>query len=658
MVQWDIDGELVFGCKTVLTFANGFVVGPATRPPSCDNEPDDPPVKKCCYENMCTENYTATPTTTATTAATTATTATTTATTALASTSSSITSTVSTSLAVTISMPLVAAFVLFSLAAFLVYKLYRRSGAVPPDDKLSRSSSMAGGDDEAGLSSGGALSSGRQGVGRLAARSLADAIDLDKTISLGCGAYGTVYKGVWRDRQVAVKLFTDERAFRWEHDILSVFNLSHRSIVEFFGADMVCGESSITQYWLITEYYQLGSLQRYLCEEAFSLVDTSKPCSAGRAPERATSVRHCTCDLGDHGNRECSRRCSSNTGQQPGSPSAVFPQHERELLSLVRTIVSGVDYLHTSVSRRMAVLGDVARTPHCKQGAPYSSGIPAADHPGFAKPIMAHRDLKSANVLVRSDRTCVLADFSLAAFLDPSSNRVQHPLHLAKQHGTNRYLPPEILSGTAGNDMKSMHQQDIYSMGLTLWEIVNCCPVKGRMNATYALPYGQELNKGNPSIDEVRQIVCDYALRPAMPNQWSQSQTLTKLQSILKSSWDADPQRRPTSTAVARQVEGLRSSLPDAAMPCHGMGSRSSASPRPPACAESFAALQGDVHGCPGKDPSTPAALPASMASVCWNADQSHSDGPSNDSSQTGANNSHASPPFMQVKPTFVSVEV
>ena len=47
----------MFDCKTVLTFANGFVVGPGTRPPSCDNEPDDPPVKKCCYENMCTENY-------------------------------------------------------------------------------------------------------------------------------------------------------------------------------------------------------------------------------------------------------------------------------------------------------------------------------------------------------------------------------------------------------------------------------------------------------------------------------------------------------------------------------------------------------------------------------------------------------------------------
>ena len=135
-------------------------------------------------------------------------------------------------------------------------------------------------------------------------------------------------------------------------------------------------------------------------------------------------------------------------------------------------------------------------------------------------------------------------------------------------------------------------------------------------------------------------------------------QTLTKLQSILKSSWDADPQRRPTSTAVAQQVEGLGSSLLDATVPCHGTDSRSSASPRTPACAESFAALQGDVHGRPGKDPSTPTALPASMASVCWNADQSHSDGPSNDSSQTGANNSHVSPPFMQVKPTFVSVEV
>ena len=72
--------------------------------------------------------------------------------------------------------------------------------------------------------------------------------------------------------------------------------------------------------------------------------------------------------------------------------------------------------------------------------------------------------LKNSQCLLRNRPTFILL-FPLFPFM--------------QQHGTNRYLPPEILSGTAGNDMKSMHQQDIYSMGLTLWEIVNCCPVKG-----------------------------------------------------------------------------------------------------------------------------------------------------------------------------------
>lgn len=60
-----------------------------------------------------------------------------------------------------------------------------------------------------------------------------------------------------------------------------------------------------------------------------------------------------------------------------------------------------------------------------------------------AKPAIAHRDLKSKNILVRENGTCVIADFGLA---------VMHNQHTAvvdlgsnPRVGTKRYMSPEIL---------------------------------------------------------------------------------------------------------------------------------------------------------------------------------------------------------------------
>lgn len=60
-----------------------------------------------------------------------------------------------------------------------------------------------------------------------------------------------------------------------------------------------------------------------------------------------------------------------------------------------------------------------------------------------AKPAIAHRDLKSKNILVRENGTCVIADFGLAVM--HSQNSTNLDLESNPRVGTKRYMSPEIL---------------------------------------------------------------------------------------------------------------------------------------------------------------------------------------------------------------------
>lgn len=59
------------------------------------------------------------------------------------------------------------------------------------------------------------------------------------------------------------------------------------------------------------------------------------------------------------------------------------------------------------------------------------------------KPAMAHRDLKSKNILVKANGTCVIADFGLAV----THSQVTGQLDLGSNPkvGTKRYMAPEVL---------------------------------------------------------------------------------------------------------------------------------------------------------------------------------------------------------------------
>nr|CAI5856124.1 unnamed protein product [Callosobruchus analis] len=58
------------------------------------------------------------------------------------------------------------------------------------------------------------------------------------------------------------------------------------------------------------------------------------------------------------------------------------------------------------------------------------------------KPAIAHRDLKSKNILVKSNGTCAIGDLGLAVRHDVTTDTVDIPLN--NRVGTKRYMAPEV----------------------------------------------------------------------------------------------------------------------------------------------------------------------------------------------------------------------
>jgi serine/threonine protein kinase len=89
-------------------------------------------------------------------------------------------------------------------------------------------------------------------------------------------------------------------------------------------------------------------------------------------------------------------------------------------------------------------------------------------HGTMAKPAIAHRDIKSKNILIKRDLQCCIADFGLAVM--KTESKINMPTN--PRQGTKRYMAPEILSESMNmNHFDSFKQADIYALGLVMWEI-------------------------------------------------------------------------------------------------------------------------------------------------------------------------------------------
>lgn len=88
------------------------------------------------------------------------------------------------------------------------------------------------------------------------------------------------------------------------------------------------------------------------------------------------------------------------------------------------------------------------------------------------KPIIVHRDIKSANILVRLHPTLslCLADFGFAKVLPPVLTTYDFI-----QIGTYRYMAPELLELAISHTSEALCKVDIYAVGLVMWEIISQC---------------------------------------------------------------------------------------------------------------------------------------------------------------------------------------
>ncbi|XP_078621519.1 TGF-beta receptor type-1-like isoform X2 [Branchiostoma floridae x Branchiostoma japonicum] len=170
------------------------------------------------------------------------------------------------------------------------------------------------------------------------------------------------------------------------------------------------------------------------------------------------------------------------------------------------------------------------------------------------KPAIAHRDLKSKNILVKKNGQCAIADLGLAVKHDPITDSVD--IAPNNRVGTKRYMAPEVLDDTINiTHFDSFKRADVYALGLVFWEIARRCNVGG-IYEDYQLPYF-DMVPSDPSIEEMRKVVCDLRQRPSIPNRWHENEYLRVTSKVMKECWYHNGAARLTALRIKKTLAQL-----------------------------------------------------------------------------------------------------
>ncbi|XP_069472505.1 activin receptor type-1C isoform X2 [Ambystoma mexicanum] len=170
------------------------------------------------------------------------------------------------------------------------------------------------------------------------------------------------------------------------------------------------------------------------------------------------------------------------------------------------------------------------------------------------KPAIAHRDLKSKNILVKKNETCAIADLGLAVKHDSKLNTIDIPQN--PRVGTKRYMSPEILDETMNMQIfESFKRADIYSLGLVYWEIARRCSIGGAIDE-HQLPYF-DMVPSDPSLEDMRKVVCEQKLRPIIPNRWQSFEALRVMGRLMRECWYANSTARLTALRIKKSISQI-----------------------------------------------------------------------------------------------------
>lgn len=207
----------------------------------------------------------------------------------------------------------------------------------------------------------------------------------------------------------------------------------------------------------------------------------------------------------------------------------------QSLLTLVLGMASGLAYLH---------------------GEDTSSSV--------TKPIIAHRDFKSRNLLVKSNRTCCIGDFGSACSFGDS----YEPDEAKAQVGTKRYMAPEVLEGAVAFQAEAFLCIDVYALALVMWEVLSRCDASSAPVEEYCSPFEDEVGL-RPTMEDMRACVLDRKARPLIKPEWLQVEKIAHLCDTIEDCWDDDADARLTAHCVLERITQLSrresdaKSLPD-----------------------------------------------------------------------------------------------
>ncbi|XP_052746773.1 TGF-beta receptor type-1 isoform X2 [Bicyclus anynana] len=167
------------------------------------------------------------------------------------------------------------------------------------------------------------------------------------------------------------------------------------------------------------------------------------------------------------------------------------------------------------------------------------------------KPAIAHRDLKSKNILVKSNLTCVIGDLGLAVRHNVAGDSVDVPS--TNRVGTKRYMAPEVLDESMdARQFDPYKRSDVYSLGLVLWEAARRCEPPD----DYQPPY-HDCVPPDPSLDDMRRAVCQERRRPALPARWQAQPALAALAKLMKECWYENPAARLTALRIKKTLANV-----------------------------------------------------------------------------------------------------
>ncbi|XP_038129451.1 activin receptor type-1 [Cyprinodon tularosa] len=174
------------------------------------------------------------------------------------------------------------------------------------------------------------------------------------------------------------------------------------------------------------------------------------------------------------------------------------------------------------------------------------------------KPAIAHRDLKTKNILVTKELRCCIADLGLAVTHTQADNLLD--VGNNPKVGTKRYMAPEVLDETIQTDCFDAYKRvDIWAFGLVLWEIARRTYSNGIVEE-YKPPFYDQV-PNDPSFEDMRKVVCVEQQRPFIPNRWFSDPTLSALVKLMKECWYQNPSARLTALRIKKTLDKIHSSL-------------------------------------------------------------------------------------------------